>query len=100
MINIDFGAHTNPAFSIKTGKAAAGLSDQDYWNLYSRDGANGEFLSSSQLLNLKLSDGTVTEADLYVTGAPGAWYTLNPDPMFQSYLYPGDPNIGIILTNL
>jgi hypothetical protein len=100
LFNIDFGAHANPFFSIKTGKAAVGLSDSDFWNLYSRDGANGEYLSFSELLNLKLSDGIATDADLYVSGAPGAWYTFNPDPMFESYLYPGNPNINITLTNL
>jgi hypothetical protein len=100
LINIDFGAHANPFLSLKTGKAVTGLTDTDYWNLYSRDGVNGEFLTSSQLLNLKLSDGTPTEADLFVSGAPGAWYTLNPDPMFQSYLYPGNPNISINLSDL
>ena len=100
LINIDFGAHTNPAFSVKTGTAATGLTPADYWNLYSRDGAYGTFLNESQLLNLKLSDGTLTDADLFVTNAPGAWYTLNTDAMFRSYLYPGSPNIDIHLANV
>lgn len=100
LINVDFGAHTNPAFSVKTGRAATGLTDTDYWNLYSRDGAGGSFLSESHLLNLKLSDGSTTDADLFVTNAPGAWFTLNPDPMFESYLYPGNPNIDMHLVNV
>ncbi|HEX7859480.1 MAG TPA: immunoglobulin domain-containing protein [Verrucomicrobiae bacterium] len=100
LINVDFGAHTNPAFTTKTGQAATGLSNADFWNLYSRDGANGETLSSSQLLNLKLSTGAATDADLFVSGAPGAWYVPNPDAMFQSYLYPGDPNIQITFSNV
>jgi hypothetical protein len=102
LINIDFGAHANPVFSIKTGLAATGLTESDYWNLYSRDGPGGTFLDNSQLLNLRLSDGAVTETDLFVRNAGGAWYTLNSDPMFESYLYPlgGDPNIDLLLTNV
>jgi sugar lactone lactonase YvrE len=88
LLNIDFGAHLNPNFSRKTGFAAIGNSPDDLWNLYSRDGANGQWLANNELSNLKWSDGRISSIHLAVQNAGGAWYTENSDPMFQSYLYP------------
>jgi hypothetical protein len=100
LINIDYGAHLNPVFSTKIGPAAAGISPADYWNLYSRDG-NGGYLVNGTLNNLSWSDKTSSGANLQVQNAPGAWYTLNPDPMFQSYLYPNQSeSITSFLTQL
>src|SRR5205085_2594787 len=88
LLNIDFGAHLNPNFSRKTGFAAVGNSPDDLWNLYSRDGGNGQWLANNELSNLKWSDGRLSSIHLAVQNAGGAWYTENSDPMFQSYLYP------------
>jgi hypothetical protein len=66
-------------------------------------GAGGRDVSSpfdwrvdGVLADLKFNDGTSSGADLAVFNAPGAWYTLDPDPMYQSYLYPfnGDPIVS------
>ncbi len=89
LINIDFGAHLNPVFSVKRGPAAVGFGSEDYWNLYSRDGTNEfDWLANSSLTNLKTATGLATGANLSVSNAAGAWFTSSADPMFQSYLYP------------
>ncbi len=89
LINIDYTAHLNPNFSVKTGPAAVGLSPADYWNVYSRDVSSAfDWRANGTVQNLKFSDGTDSGANLEVSNAIGAWYTLNSDPMYQSYLYP------------
>ncbi|HTG45098.1 MAG TPA: hypothetical protein VK633_11265, partial [Verrucomicrobiae bacterium] len=89
LINLDYGAHQNPYFSTKTGPAAVGLGSTDVWNLYSRDDGFGNFSPNGTITDLKWSDNSPSTLDLSVQNAPGAWFTLNSDPMFQSYLYPG-----------
>ena len=69
LINVDFGAHQNPAARQKTGLAAVGQTETDYWNLYSRDDGNGGFLSFGILENLITADGRVTDAGLTVAVA-------------------------------
>ncbi len=102
LLNIDYGSAQNPVFSVKTGLAATGLSASDYWNLYSRDDGNGGFRTGGTLPNLLWSDQSPSGANLSVQNASGAWYTLNGDPMFQSYLYPGTRQgpITSVLTQL
>jgi hypothetical protein len=102
LLNIDFGAHTNPFFSRKTGPAAIGKEASDIWNLYSRDDANGNWLDNNQLANLQWSDGAASSIHLAVNNAAGAWYSDHTDSMFQSYLYPANRtgNISAVLQNL
>jgi hypothetical protein len=89
LINIDYTGHLNPFFFTKTGPAAVGNDPSDFWNVYSRDVSNQfDWRDSGTVSDLKYSDGTSSEANLAVFNAMGAWYTLEPDAMYQSYLYP------------
>ena len=79
---------------VKTGQAAVGQSDTDYWNVYSRDSATGEV---GHLLDLEWADRSASSTVLTVENAQGAWGNGYPDAMYGTYLYPlyhftlGDP---------
>jgi hypothetical protein len=89
LINVDYTAHLNQNFSVKTGPAVVGNSPSDFWNVYSRDvSSEWDWRANGVVDDLKYSDGSSSGAQLAVFNAPGAWYTLDPDPMYQSYLYP------------
>jgi hypothetical protein len=93
LINVDYTAHLNPNLSMKTGPAVVGNSPTDYWNIYSRDvSSQWDWRTDGVVENLKYSDGSNSGANLAVFNAPGAWYTVNPDPMYDSYLYPFNSN--------
>ena len=84
LLNIDFGQAGNPAFRTKTGAAAIGLTENDYWNSYGGGTSSGT--------GLKWSDGTTSP--ISISGnTTGQWYTWNYDAMFQSYIYAGGPII-------
>lgn len=103
LFNIDFTAHLNPAFSVKTGPAAFGISPYDKWNSYSRDvGSLFDWRDSGAIPNLVWADGTISVASLTVRNANGAWFTLSADPMMKSYLYPlsGQPDVYTVVSNL
>lgn len=103
LLDIDFTAHLNPVFSTKTGPAAVGVDASDFWNVYSRDTTSlAAWRSGGAVSNLKWTDGSNSGANLIVTNAGGAWFTLCADPMMQSYLYPLDRqgNISAKLTGL
>jgi hypothetical protein len=77
LLNVDFTNEANPAFSTKTGVAAVGLSETDYWNPYNSVGA--------QNAPLKWSDGTASP--VRVSGpSTSLWFVWNSDPMFGSDL--------------
>src|SRR5437667_12155371 len=61
LLNVDFGIGTS---SAKVGYAAVGKSDNDFWNLYSRDDGNGECKSVAEGRSFEVAEGTVTEVDL------------------------------------
>lgn len=89
LMDINYTAHQNAAFEVKTGPAAVGVATNDFWNVYSRDGANEwDWRAGGTVSNLKWTDGTATTASLTVTNAAGAWYTFSDDAMLESYLYP------------
>jgi len=88
LLNVDFGSHLNPFFTPGAGVAAVGFSNNDFWNLYSRDDEFGNWRDTGALQDLKLADQTLTPADLTVSNAAGAWNTLVPNGMMESYLYP------------
>jgi hypothetical protein len=89
LIDINYTAHLNTNFSIKTGPAAIGIAANDFWNVYSRDVSSQlDWRAGGVVSALKYTDGTATTASVTVTNAAGAWYTLVPDPMMESYLYP------------
>lgn len=98
LINVNFGINNDAG--AKVGKAAVGWTDQDRWNLYSRDAAVG-YKQAGTIPNLEYSDGSSSGASLYITNAPGAWGTLNLDGMLRTYLYPLGPGpIEIELNSL
>lgn len=98
LLNINFGVDETP---VRTGPAATGLSENDQWNLYSRDDGNGGYKQSGGLVNLKWADGSLSSAGMIIENAPGAWGNGNADPMFGVYLYAfnSDP-VTITVTNL
>lgn len=103
VLEINFTAHQNAAFTVKSGLAAAGAGTSDFWNVYSRDGANDfDWHASGTVSNLKWVDGSDTGADLAVANAEGAWFTESSDAMMKSYLYPlgRSGNIGLTFSNL
>lgn len=92
LLNIDFGIGS---VSAKKGPAAVGLTEDDFWNLYSRDGDGGT------LGLLRWSDNRVSTISATVVNAPGAWGNGSSDPMFGVYLYPAaDQDIFITLHQL
>src|SRR5678815_3630663 len=87
LINVDYTAHLNPFLFSKTGTAVVGNNASDYWNVYSRDvTSEWDWRANGVISDLKYSDGTSSGAQLAVFNAMGAWYTSNPDPMYDSYL--------------
>ena len=98
LLNVDFGIGTS---SAKVGYAAVGKSDNDFWNLYSRDDGNGGYRDFGTVSNLKWADGTVSSVGLTVANAPGAWLNGLDDPMYNVYLYPFNAdNITVTVTDL
>ena len=99
LINIDFGTGTA---SEKTGLAAVGQTPNDFWNLYTREGATPSIWRTFGVVtNLKQADGTPSGANLSVANAPGAWGNHVADAMYDGYLYPFDGgNIGITVDAL
>jgi len=98
LLNVDFGAGTA---TTETGKAAAGVSTNDFWNFYTRDDGAGGWKTFGSLTNLQNADGTVSAAGLTVNDAPGAWGDGSSDVMLDSYIYPFDGgNVTVTITNL
>lgn len=103
LMDINYTAHLNAAFEVKTGPAAVGVATNDFWNVYSRDVSDDwDWRSSGTVAGLKWTDGTVTPASLTVTNAMGAWYTFSDDAMLESYLYPISRSgaLGSLIENL
>jgi alpha-tubulin suppressor-like RCC1 family protein len=98
LLNVDFGAGTT---TTEMGKAAAGISTNDFWNFYTRDDGAGGWKTFGSLTNLQNADGTVSAAGLTVNDAPGAWSDGSADVMLNSYIYPFDGgNVTVTVTNL
>ncbi len=102
LININFGAHLSPGMTgIKVGLAATGQTTNDFWNFYSRDDANGNWLVNGALPDLKNADGSVSGAGLLVSNAPGCWANGSADAMYNTFAYPFDSgNATATVTNL
>jgi FG-GAP-like repeat/Regulator of chromosome condensation (RCC1) repeat/Immunoglobulin domain/Immunoglobulin I-set domain len=92
LINVDFGSGTQ---SLKTGPAAIGQTDADFWNFYD--------VGVNTLTNLLMANGTPTMISVSVAGA-GATAPSNgsPDPMFNQFLYEGGipGNLTVTTSNL
>jgi len=91
LINLNFGAVTD----YKRGFAAVGLSASDHWNGYLAWG-----VYAGTMDNLMYSNGTNSGAGLVLLNASGVWNNSIPDNMYQNYLYTGEGNILLTLTNL
>jgi hypothetical protein len=91
LLNVNF-ASTN-----KTGQAALGLGDDDFWNSYV-----APFAPLASVENLKYSNGETTGAGLIVANGGGHWGNKSGDPMYDSYAYPNSHtgNVTVTLTNL
>jgi len=91
LLNVNFGSGT------KTGYAAVGQTNSDYWNLGSFAGA-----STAVLTNLAWSDTNASTVGIIVSNAPGvASNSLTTDPMYSSYVMPTNGgSISLTITNL
>jgi hypothetical protein len=99
LIDVDFAQDSGP--SPERGFAAVGLSNQDFWNFYTRDDGHGNWLTFGVLSNLALVNGTLTGAGMTVSNAPGDWGNGSTDPMYSTYIYPfNGGNVTIAVTNL
>lgn len=98
LLNVQFGTDQMP---LKTGPAAVGNSDADFWNRYSRDDGSGGFRSYGVLPGLKWANGEASSIELRVSNGPGAWGNGHPDPMYGLYIYPFDGRpLTVTLVNL
>jgi MprA protease rhombosortase-interaction domain-containing protein len=101
LLNVNFHAHMSPGLNaVKIGPAVLSLGGNDFWNHYSRDGANGNWQPNGSLANLKLADGVSTSVGLVVNNASGAWANGSGDPMYNTYLYPFSGLTTLSLNNL
>jgi RHS repeat-associated protein len=89
LLNIDFGAGS---VSPKSGKAAVGLADTDFWNFYDH---GSEFLG-----NLNYADGSSSAAHLSVQNDPYAANNGSADPMYNSFIYDDTSSITLTLSGL
>jgi len=97
-MDVDFGGGDHTA---EVGPAATGHTAGDFWNYYTRNDAQGGWLSFGYLSNLKTVEGAVTGVGLTVANAPGAWGLGSADDMYDSYIYPFDGgNVTVTVTNL
>lgn len=78
LLNLDFGGGSQ---SLKTGMAAIGQNDADYWNYYTS--------GSPGVTNLLLADGSVTGVGVVVSNAPDHNYNDWTDPMLHDFIYQG-----------
>lgn len=76
LLNVDFGSGTQ---SLKTGPAAIGQNDTDFWNFYD--------VTNTGLTNLMLAQKIPTQTQVIAQGPYGFWTNSNPDPMFGRYFY-------------
>lgn len=78
LLNVDFG---ESFVSAKSGFAAVGQTDGDYWNGFPRGGLT--------VSNLLLADGSQTATSITITNSLFfAWIDEYADPMLQGFIYP------------
>jgi hypothetical protein len=98
LISVDIGGgdHTD-----EVGPAAIGHGANDFWNYYTRNGANNDWLTFGSLASLKTVEGVTTSVGFTIANAPGAWGNGSSDSMYESYDYPFDGgNVTVVFTNL
>ena len=101
-MDVNFAAAQSPGLNgVKVGLAATGQSANDFWNFYSRDDGNGNWLVNGALPNLKYVNGSASLAGLSVSNAPGCWANGSADAMYNTYVYPfNGGNVTVSVTNL
>lgn len=96
LLNVNFGG------TPKTGKAAVGLSEEDYWNNH----VPPLYIAVSGAARLKYANGETTAIGFRVDNVGGAWGNKSGDPMYDTYIYPNNGNgdgvgrVTVTLTNL
>jgi hypothetical protein len=85
-------AFTGAAVTSKTGFAATGVATHDFWNTYD--------INSGPLSNLEFVDGTISGAGMTVANVDGAYGNGASDPMYSVYLFNGEGNITVTVSNL
>jgi hypothetical protein len=99
LIDVDFDAGSGP--SAKSGFAATGVNNNDFWNFYTRDDGMGGWRTSGNIPNLSYVDTSSSGVGLTVNNAPGAWNNGSSDHMYAGYIYPlSGTNSTFTLTNL
>jgi hypothetical protein len=91
LINVNFSYN---AQTPKTGFAAVGISDSDFWNSFPN--------TADATMGLSWYEGSPSGVTLRVQNAPGSWYNTTGDSMYDSYVYrsPGLGNITVTIANL
>ena len=98
LLNVDFGGGS---VTKESGPAAIGHTSTDFWNYYTRNGADGSWLTFGVLTNLLSAEQVATATGLTIANAPGAWGNGSSDDMYDSYDYPFDGgNVTVTITNL
>jgi hypothetical protein len=90
LLNIQFTAHLNIWHVPKRGPAAVGASNDDVWNIFSRDGSPKEWRTSGSIEGLKWSDGTDSRAKFSIQNIGGMWFSRRGDPLLRTYVYPAE----------
>ena len=100
-MNVNFCADKSPGIDyVKTGKAAIGNSESDFWNVYSRDNSDGSWRPAGTITNLSLADGVGSPVSLSFSGGMGAWFSGLSDSMYRTYLYNDAGPLQITVSNL
>lgn len=94
VINVNFGAGT------KVGLAAAGVTTNDFWNVYNPTNSDGSLFDPGILVPLYSADGTNTVAGMSVWNVVTNGANATGDAMFDSWLSASGTNLYVTLTNL
>jgi RHS repeat-associated protein len=95
LLNIDFDPQNYSPTSYKSGPAATGQTEIDFWNGLACSGQ-----SRAAVTNLVAADFTQTAVGVIVSNTPGCWLLGSPDLMYDGYVYPNSGQNGTItLTN-
>jgi hypothetical protein len=101
LINVNFCADKSTGINyLKTGKAAIGDSDGDFWNVYSRDNIDGSWRDAGTITDLSCADGAKSTVSLTYSGGMGAWFSSVPDNMYRTYLYNPMGSQQVTISNL
>ena len=92
LFDIDFSKNSS---STKTGYAAIGNGNADYWNSYAATGS-----VSGSLTNLKTVEGYVSPVGMLVTNLSAVGTNGSSDAMYKDYFYTNSATATVTFTNL